>query len=146
MSVLEDALKKALATGKPYLVKCETAKIQESMRVRSYYLKNRVIPEEQRDQIGIAKVNSRGALYIKIFVRPAIELYEFDSSGEVVPIAYDPADDPELQRILALMRKDGKEEEEIQSFTETWIEKIKEKEKEEEKVLEGIINRYKEGV
>jgi len=132
MSVLEDAVRKVLLTNKPTLIKCTDTKNQESIRIMLYHLKKKMLDKSMSETIGITKLTGPDKLlYVKVFKRPKIELFTLDKDGNIIPMEMDIMEDAEVQRIVGLMKSDGRTEEEIEEF----IESKREEEKEERKAM-----------
>jgi len=132
MSVLEDAVRKVLLTNKPTLIKCADTKNQESIRIMLYHLKKKMLDKSMSETIGITKLTGPDKLlYVKVFKRPKIELFTLDKDGNIIPMEMDIMEDAEVQRIVGLMKSDGRTEEEIEEF----IESKREEEKEERKAM-----------
>jgi len=134
MSVLEDAVRKVLLTNKPALIKCADIKNQESIRIMLYHLKKKMLDKSMSETIGITKLTGPDKLlYVKVFKRPKIELFTLDKDGNIIPMEMDIMEDAEVQRIVGLMKSDGRTEEEIEEFIES---KRKELEREEKGIKE----------
>jgi hypothetical protein len=134
MSVLEDAVRKVLLTNKPTLIKCTDTKNQESIRIMLYHLKKKMLDKSMSETIGITKLTGPDKLlYVKVFKRPKIELFTLDKDGNIIPMEMDIMEDAEVQRIVGLMKSDGRTEEEIEEFIES---KRKELEREEKGIKE----------
>jgi hypothetical protein len=111
MSVLEDAVRKVLLTNKPTLIKCTDTKNQESIRIMLYHLKKKMLDKSMSETIGITKLTGPDKLlYVKVFKRPKIELFTFDEDGNIIPMEMDIMEDAEVQRIVGLMKSDGRTE------------------------------------
>jgi hypothetical protein len=122
MSKTEDAINQITLLGKKevYLA-CMDEKNQESTRTILYHLKKKMLDKAEAEVIGITKYNSPdGQLFVKVYKRPALELYELNENGEMVLIKMRKEDDPELKRIIELMRKDKKTEKEIQEIIDEY--------------------------
>lgn len=118
MYLIEEALKRVVGEGQSVLIPCTDAKNQESVRAMVFHLKRKLLPEFTADTVGITKFNYEGQFFIKVYPRGIAELYELNSEGVPVAIERPSSDDAETQRIVELMRKDGKSDEEIQKFIE----------------------------
>jgi len=138
MSTLEDAVARTSASGRPSLILCPSKKGQESVRVMLYAVKKK---SEVGETVGISKVTGKdGKLYVKVFLKPLIELFTEDEFGEIVPAEDTALDHPEIKRLIFLMKKDGKSTEEIQEATENFkknFSKVWEAEKED--VKEDVV-------
>ena len=88
------------------------AKHAESLRVMAFNYKKQ-IPSALRETVGIQKVVEENAFFLRIYRKSELELaiWERNEEGVLVPVAASAPD--EILRIVELMRKDGKSEEEI---------------------------------
>uniref|UniRef100_A0A6H1ZRI9 Uncharacterized protein n=1 Tax=viral metagenome TaxID=1070528 RepID=A0A6H1ZRI9_9ZZZZ len=116
---IDDAIRQVLITKKSVLLKCFDRKNQESMRVRTYQARTRLLLKETADTIGVSNIKVGDLFYVQIYPRESAILYEFDDTGTVVPLDTDKIDF-ELQRIIHLMQLDGKPQAEIDVFITNW--------------------------
>jgi len=113
--MISDAIQEVYASGEDVYIRCENLRMQETMRVSGFHARKRLINMVggDADSISIQKVTVNGELCIRIFKRKNRmfkledgEFVEFKKEGGVT----------EEDRIVALMKADGKTEEEIQEF------------------------------
>lgn len=123
MSIIEDAIKQIVIAGKEEVfIKCVDKRNQESTRVMLYNLKRKMV--KVAEEVGISKITDPdGQLFVRVYKRPILELYETDENGNMVLIKAKPEDDPILQRQLKFMREDGVGEEEIENVIKEWRKK-----------------------
>lgn len=118
MSVVTEAVERVVESGEDIYIPCESVKQQESVRVMAYHFKKRRLgPEEEL--IGIDKKEVAGRYFVRLYKKKLTGLMRIDpATGMLVPVANEVH--PELARIISLMQKDGKTEEEIQEVKRDW--------------------------
>jgi hypothetical protein len=111
--LIEDAIKKVILEETTVLIPCLNKGHQESIRTMAFHMRKKLKEKFSIvEDIGISKYSHGDQLFIRVYKREVSELYEFDPvTGEPVPVKK--TFDPEVIRMVELMRKDGKSEEEI---------------------------------
>jgi hypothetical protein len=108
------------------LIPCKDKKNQESIRVMFYHLKKKMKNKNAREDVGISKLTYDDTFYVKLFRRQDLVLWELDENGIPIKMEIKPEDkDPELKRIIELMEKDGRSEEEIEEEIKKYTEEEK---------------------
>jgi len=92
------------------LVPCSCKENQESVRVMLFHLRNK-LKGPLADTIAISKFSYADHLYVKVYKKTSIQLFKLDSEGRLIKITNKM--DAETERMIKLMRADGKTEEEI---------------------------------
>lgn len=127
MSQTVDAINRIAMLGKDKVfIQCENEKNQESTRTIMYHLKKKMLAKSEAELIGITKVSRNGKLFVKVYKRPSLDLYEEDGNGELVLIKLKKEEIPELKRIVKLMREEGRDEAEIQKYIDEYKESTEE--------------------
>lgn len=111
MQIVDEAFKNALE-GITILIPCQDERVQESIRSTAFYQRKRM-PLTLSDKIGIARYSHEGKLFVRIYPREVEELFTVGPDGEPIPLDREAISQVEMQRIMELMRRDGKSEEEI---------------------------------
>jgi len=104
---------------KEVFIPCSDKSQQESTRTQAFAVRLKLLGNH-RDEVGVKKYEQPdGKLFIEIYKREKQVLYErSDETGGLVPIVTDASADPELQKVISVMRLDGLSEEVIQAFVE----------------------------
>lgn len=120
MSDITEVISK-LVSGeiKEGFVSCLNKSHQESVRVMVFNEKNK-LSSELKELITVSKFSEDGQLYIKVYKKPNLGILVRDENGKLVPLNKNPEDSPELQRILKLMKEDGRSQEEINEVIKQW--------------------------
>ena len=121
MSTIEDAIHSVgFGEDKECYIPCKDKTYQESVRIMSYAVRRRMFDKNQRENIGITKIEENENLYVKVYKKPPTPVFIRDEkTGNLIPKESKIAD-PELQRIISLMQKDNKSEKEIQEMKDSW--------------------------
>ena len=119
---LEDAFEEVVNKNIPVLIYCRDAKHQESVRVLAYQLRKRKYSAQMQERLAIEKFDYEEQLYIKLYKREVSQFFTLNEDGIPVPLFNYEETDPELDRAISLMRKDGASEEEIEKFIKNWKE------------------------
>ncbi len=112
-SRIGDMLSKVASEGGEEFILARDKAQAESMRVTAFNLRRRMHQSVGED-IGIQKIEEDGRYFLRIFKRGIEETQVWvrdPVTKKLVPVIK--SEDAELERIVALMRQDGKSEEEI---------------------------------
>lgn len=107
----EEVVREVMIDGLDILIPCENKSRQESIRAMVFHAKKKVALDES---IGISKYDFADRLFVKVYKRKGSELYHLNKDGIPVLIKRKLIDLPENARQVALMRKDGVSEEDIE--------------------------------
>jgi hypothetical protein len=110
---IKDTLTSIAANGGEIFTKARDKAHAESMRVTAFNYR-RQMPEAMLENIGIQALCEDGVWYLRIFDRhiDGAELFTRDPvTKQLVPML-----DPEVQRVIMMMRQDGKSEDEITAY------------------------------
>lgn len=114
MTNAEEAIIKVFQDSGEIYLPCKDEKQQESIRVSAFNIRRKMPPDIQ-DTVAITKHEEDGTFYVLFYKREKSALMQRDpETGRLTPV--DTGISPELARIIEIMRKDGKSEEEIQDF------------------------------
>jgi hypothetical protein len=113
-----EALTKIAVEGGEVFFPCSDEKTQDSIRAQAFYYRKRM-PREIADKVGIQKLEEDGMKFVRIFKREETPLWVRDASGKLIPMPVTEVD-AELQRIITLMRAEGKPESEISEVVLNW--------------------------
>ena len=110
---IKDALAEIVNNKGELFIKARDKGHAESMRVTAFNIRRRM-PESITGNIGIQAIFVEGIWYLRLFDRAidGAEVFVKDENGKLVP-AQSNAMSSEMKRIIELMKKDGKTEEEI---------------------------------
>ena len=113
MSIEKAILRIALNGGEEF-IKATDEKQANSMRVSAFNSRRKMPPLINED-VGIQKIEEEGEFFIRIFKRGIADATHWTrnpDSGKLVPLDVKDTN-PEIQRMIELMMKDGKSDEEI---------------------------------
>lgn len=113
MSIEKTILKISDEGGEEFIL-ARDEKHAESMRVTAFNLRRRM-PTIIQEDVGIQKFCENGRWFLRLFKRgidSAEHWVRDQETGELVPVAAEKSD-PNLIRMIELMRRDGKTEDEI---------------------------------
>ena len=114
MADIRETLIRVATNGGEDFIRARDKKHSESMRVTAFNIK-RKMPASIADAIGIQAMSENGLDFLRIFDRKIDGAQHWKRNEEGVLV---PTEDvnQETERMIALMRKDGKTEEEITDF------------------------------
>lgn len=117
---LEDAIGRVVNNGSETLIKCVNEVHQESVRVAAFHIRKRMERilgiRDIMQTVGIQKFNEGGNLFIRIYKKEKLEIWVRDESGKLIPLIEESPPDFSPERVAELMRRDGKTEEEIETY------------------------------
>lgn len=111
---IKDALAEIVRNKGEIFIKARDKGHADSMRVTAFNIRRRM-PEQLTGSIGIQTVHEDRFFFLRVFDRgiDGAEIFIRDKeSGKLIPAPVS-EHDPEIMRMVTLMRKDGKSEEEI---------------------------------
>lgn len=133
MTIYSDAYERLLRTERPVLLSCSDDKRVTAVRASCHHMRRKF--GKAAESVYIRKVVKESTdpdkpdqLFIELSLQAKSELYEYGIGGKIVPASNRPEDSPELQRQLALMRKDGCSDQDILKAVSDWEDKLKEEE------------------
>ena len=106
-----DAITHVILTGQDVYLSCRDEKHSESIRVSAFQIRKSMKKADKNLDVSIQKVVEDNKLFIRIFRKEAPEVFVKNKDGGFVPL--ENKKDNELERIIALMRKDGKTEDRV---------------------------------
>lgn len=114
---VKDLIDLVIKEGKEKFLPARDESHANSMRVMAFNYR-RQAPAVLQDMIGIQKVFENNKWFLRIFLRDFEDttLWVRDETGKLVP---EVGVNPEILRMIELMRKDGKTEEEINKLLQT---------------------------
>jgi hypothetical protein len=110
---VKDALAEIINGTEELFIRARDKGHAESMRVTAFNIRRRM-PEQITGNIGIQAICDKGIFFLRVFNRgmDGAEIFVRDKeTGELIPAPE--VQSSEMKRIIELMKKDGKTEEEI---------------------------------
>ncbi|MCC7570664.1 hypothetical protein KO465_04910 [Candidatus Micrarchaeota archaeon] len=114
MSDISVGIEEVLRTRNDILIWCPDKKIQEATRVSGFHARRKM--GRLAEHISFQKVEIDKELYVRIYVKDNLKLFTIGENGK--PIEHKPIDS-EYERMIELMKEDGKSEKEIQDFIDS---------------------------
>ena len=111
---LSAAIEKARDFGEYSLIECADKRRQNSVRATLFKLRKKMLlPGDY--SIGICNYEYNSQLYVKVYKQEDVIFFTLNEDGVPVPKEQEETLSSEESRMVALMRKDGLSEEEIQA-------------------------------
>jgi hypothetical protein len=114
---LKEGIERILNSGGEIFIKARDKGHAESMRVSAFNIRRR-LPSMLKGSIGIQAVAENGEHFLRLFDREidGAEVFVRDKeTGKLIP-APKSGYDPELQRMIDMMKRDGKTDDEIAEY------------------------------
>lgn len=131
---IEEAVMQIINGGKEVFIYCRNEAHQEQLRVSAFHIRRKLEKfkrlRKEAETVGIQKypaarerlVNPDSDYYIRIYKKDALEFFQRDpTTGGLVPMtemSYKEDSTADTDRMVMLMKKDGKNDEEIKAYLE----------------------------
>jgi hypothetical protein len=114
---IREGIEQILNNGGEIFIKARDKRHADSMRVSAFNTR-RHMPSTLKVSVGIQTITENGEFFLRIFDREidGAEVFVRDKeTGKLIP-APKSGYDPELQRMIDMMKRDGKTDEQIEEY------------------------------
>jgi hypothetical protein len=119
VATIADTIATIAVTGGEDFTLCRDAKQAESLRVSAYNIR-RKMPKLLIEDVGIQKYEEDGKFFLRIYKRgnENQKWKRDEETGKLVPIAeqLDSTPDSERERIIKLLKEEGRNDKEIEDY------------------------------